>query len=154
MLHFLTYFFVLFLLLFTAACSSSVSCGGDKDAFVNNFYDFVDKIRTEQKNGEITESQWANYDKQFEKLTTECYNQHQAALTTSDQMGVATSVGFYFYSKYGLTTLVQLAQADAAIKQILMEIDYEVLLSAAKEVLDNPDEIHKIMGDLEKRYGK
>jgi len=151
--HFLSFSFIVSFLFFNYSCSSSVSCGGNKDAFVDNFYAFVDDIRKEQKNKEISESQWEDYDAQFNKLTEECYQKFEGDLTTSDQLGIASSVGFYFYSKHGLAAIVKLAQTDAAIKKILMEIDYSVLLSVAKEILNNPDEIHKIMGDLEKRYG-
>ena len=148
-------YFVLSVTLFSIfSCSTSVSCGSDKDAFVNNFYSFVEEIRDQQKKGTITESQWTNYDAQFKKLTETCYKEHEAQLNTSDKLGVASSVGFYFYAKYGLAAALQLAKTDAAIKQILMEIDYTVLFSAAKEILNNPDEIRKIMGDLEKRYGE
>ncbi|BDS13803.1 DUF6565 domain-containing protein [Aureispira anguillae] len=148
-----TYLFVSCYLLMVASCSNFISCGGDKDTFINNFYAFVEEIRAEQKNGTIPADQWEKYDEQFNKLTNECYPQFEADLNTNDQLGVATCVGFYFYAKYGLTAVLKLAQTDAAIKKILLEIDYTVLLNMAKEIVNNPEEIHKIMGDLEKRYG-
>lgn len=151
--YFLFYSLVISSFFLNYSCSSSVSCGANKDAFVNNFYAFVEDIRKEQKNKKISESQWENYDAQFKKLTEECYKEFETDLTTNDKLGVASSVGFYFYSKHGLAAVIKLTQTDAAIKRILMEIDYSVLLSVAKEIVDNPDEIQKIMEDLEKRYG-
>jgi len=50
--------------------------------------------------------------------------------------------------------MIKLAQAELAIQKVLLEIDYTVLFSAAKEIINNPDEIRKIMDDLEKRYGE
>lgn len=138
---------------FMVGCSVFSPCGGDKEAFVNNFYTFTEDIREAQKEG-ISDSQWEEYDLQFKKLTEDCYPQFESELNTSDQMGIASCIGFYFYTKYGVTAVIKLAQTDAAIKKILSEIDYSVLLSTAKEILNNPDEIHKIMDDLEKRYGK
>lgn len=145
---------LLALLLFTSSCANYISCGGDKDAFVDNFYTFIEAVQNEQKQGKISDAQWESYDAKFTKLTEECFPQFENELTTSDQLGVAASVAAYYYAKHGLSAMIKLAQAELAIQKVLLEIDYSVLFSAAKEILNNPDEIHKIVDDLEQRYGK
>jgi hypothetical protein len=142
------------LLLSISSCASYVSCGGDKDAFVDNFYTFIEELKEEQKQGKLSDSQWESYDAKFKKLTEECYPEFEDKLNTTDQLGVAASVAAYYYAKHGLTAIVQLAKAELAIQRVLLEIDYTVLFSAAKEIINNPDEIHKIMDDLEDRYGE
>jgi hypothetical protein len=142
------------LLLSLSSCASYVSCGGDKDAFVDNFYTFIEELKEEQKQGKLSDSQWESYDAKFKKLTEECYPEFEDKLNTTDQLGVAASVAAYYYAKHGLTAIVQLAKAELAIQRVLLEIDYTVLFSAAKEIINNPDEIHKIMDDLEDRYGE
>jgi hypothetical protein len=146
--------FCLSLLLLISSCASHISCGGDKDAFIDNFYTFIDDLKKEQKQGKLSDSQWENYDTKFKKLTEECFPQFEKELTTTDQLGVATSVAAYYYAKHGAGALLKLAKAELAIQKVLLEIDYTVLFSAAKEIINNPDEIHKIMDDLDKRYGK
>lgn len=146
--------FYLSLLVLFSSCANHISCGGDKDAFVDNFYTFIDDLKAEQKEGKLSDSQWESYDIKFKKLTEECYPQFENDLTTTDQLGVAASVAAYYYAKHGLSAMIKLAQAELAIQKVLLEIDYTVLFSAAKEIINNPDEIHKIMGDLDKRYGK
>ena len=142
------------LVLLLSSCANHISCGGDKDAFIDNFYTFIDDLKKEQKEGKLSDSQWENYDTKFQKLTEECYPQFEKELTTTDQLGVAASVAAYYYAKHGLSAMVKLARAELAIQKVLLEIDYTILFSAAKEIINNPDEIHKIMGDLDKRYGK
>lgn len=142
------------LLLLISSCASYVSCGGDKDAFVENFYALIDDLKAEQKQGKLSDSQWESYDAKFKKLTEECYPQFENDLNTSDQLGVAASVAAYYYAKHGLSAMIKLAQAELAIQKVLLELDYTVLFTAAKEIINNPDEIHKIVDDIEKRYGK
>lgn len=137
-----------------SSCANYISCGGDKDTFVDNFYTFIEEVKDEQKQGEISDAQWESYDAKFKKLTEECFPQFENDLTTTDQLGVAASVAAYYYAKHGAGAIIKLAQAELAIQKVLLEIDYTVLFSAAKEIINNPDEIHKIMDDLEKRYGK
>ncbi|WP_052599208.1 DUF6565 domain-containing protein [Aureispira sp. CCB-QB1] len=146
--------FLLSLLLFTSSCTNYISCGGDKEAFVDNFYNFIEELTNEQKQGTISDSQWESYDAKFKKLTEECFPQFEKELTTTDQLGVAASVATYYYAKHGMGAMIKLAQAELAIQKVLLEIDYTVLFNAATEILNNPDEIHQIMDDLEKRYGK
>ena len=146
--------FCLFSLLLLSSCASHISCGGDKDSFVENFYTFIDDLKKEQKEGKLSDSQWENYDTKFNKLTEECFPQFENELTTTDQLGIAASVAAYYYAKHGLSAMVKLARAELAIQKVLLEIDYSVLFSAAKEIINNPDEIHKIVDDLDKRYGK
>jgi hypothetical protein len=140
--------------LLISSCASYVSCGGDKEAFVDNFYAFIDDLKAEQKEGKLSDSQWESYDAKFKKLTEECYPEFEDELNTTDQLGVAASVAAYYYAKHGLGAMVKLAQAELAIQKVLLEIDYKVLFVAAKEIINNPDEIHKIVGDIEKRYDK
>ena len=142
------------LLLLISSCSNYIGCGGDKDAFVDNFYAFIEDLKEEQKEGKLSASQWESYDAKFKKLTEECFPQFEDELSTTDRLGVAASVAAYYYAKHGLTAMIKLAQAELAIQKVLLEIDYTVLFSAAKEIINNPDEIHKIMDDLDKRYGE
>lgn len=148
------YLFCFSLLLLISSCAGHISCGGDKDAFVDNLYTFIDDLKKEQKEGKLSDSQWENYDAKFKKLTEECFPQFEEELTTTDQLGVAASVAAYYYAKHGSGALLKLAKAELAIQKVLLEIDYTILFSAAKEIINNPDEIHKIMDDLDKRYGK
>jgi hypothetical protein len=141
-------------LLSLSSCSNYINCGGDKETFIDNFYTFIDEVKNEQKQGKISDSQWESYDAKFKKLTEECFPQFEKELNTTDQLGIAASVAAYYYAKHGLSAMIKLAQAELAIQKVLLEIDYTLLFSAAKEIINNPDEIHKIMADLEKRYGK
>lgn len=150
-----SHLFFFIIILFLSSCSNYISCGSDKDAFIDNFYSFIEGVKNEQKQGEISDSQWENYDVKFKKLTEECFPQFEKELNTTDQLGVAASVAAYYYAKHGAASaLIKLAQAELAIQKVLLEIDYTILFSAAKEIINNPDEIHKIMNDLEKRYGR
>ena len=137
-----------------SSCSNYVSCGSDKDAFIDNFYDFVEKVKEHQKEGEISEKDWESYDTQFEKLTNECYKQHEKDLETSDQMGLAYATSFYLYAKHGRSVVLKILQQDAAIRQILSEVDPMLLFNIGKEILNNPEELRNIIKDLEKRYGE
>lgn len=147
------YLLIIIFLVTLSGCTAFSSCGSNKEAFIQNFYTFVEDIRAEQKKGTISDQQWGFYDEQFKTLTEKCYPKFEKELKTDDQLGLSASIGFYFYAKYGVTAVLKLAQTDAAIKKILLEIDYKVLINMATEIINNPDEIHKIMGDLEKRYG-
>ena len=140
--------------LLLSSCASYIGCGGDKDAFVDNFYTFIEELKKEQKQAKLSDSQWENYDAKFKKLTEECFPEFEDKLNTTDQLGIAASVATYYYAKHGVGAIIQLAKAELAIQRILLEIDYTVLFSAAKEIINNPDEIHKIMDDLEERYGE
>lgn len=147
-------FLCLSLLVLISSCSNYISCGGDKDAFVDHFYTFIEDVKNEQEKGTISDSQWESYDAKLKKLTEECFPLFEKELNTTDQLGIAASVATYYYAKHGLGAAIKLAQAELAIQKVLLEIDYTILFSAAKEIVNNPDEIHKIMQDLEKRYGK
>jgi len=141
-------------LLLISSCANYIDCGGDKDAFVDNFYTFIEDLKEEQKEGKLSASEWESYDAKFKKLTEECFPQFEEELNTSDRLGLAASVAAYYYAKHGLTAMIKLAQAELAIQKVLLEIDYTILFRAAKEIINNPDEIRKIMDDLEERYGK
>jgi hypothetical protein len=121
---------------------------------VDNFYTFIEELKEEQKQEKLSDSQWEAYDVKFKKLTEECFPQFEEKLNATDRLGVAASVAAYYYAKHGSGAIIKLAQAELAIQKVLLEIDYTILFSAAKEIINNPDEIHKIMDDLEKRYGK
>lgn len=119
---------------------------------MNNFYTLVEEIKEEQKSGDISGEQWDAYDARLEQLTSECYEQYEAELNKQEQAQIVTCVGVYLYSKYGLMAAMELGKQEANIRKILAEIDYGVLLKTVKEVLENPDEMRKIMEDLRARY--
>ena len=147
------YLAALLLIMSLSSCSNYVSCGSDKDAFLDNFYSFVEKVKNHQKEGEISDKDWESYDSQFKKLTEECYQQHEKDLETSDQMGVAYATSFYLYAKHGRGIVLKILQQDAAIRKILSEVDPMLLLNIGKEIFNNPEELRNIIKDLEKRYG-
>lgn len=147
------YLTALLLITLLSSCSNYVSCGSDKDAFLDNFYDFVERVKKHQKEGEISEEEWKDYDTQFKKLTEECYQQHEKNLENSDQVGLAYATGFYLYAKHGRSIVLKILEQDAAIRKILSEVDPMLLFNIGKEILNNPEELRNIINDLEKRYG-
>ena len=151
-IRFLVYLFTLSVLSLTFACST-LSCGSDKDAFLDNFYDLVQEVRKQQKNGPISESQWKAYDSTFDNYTNNCYTAFENDLSNSDKIGIAACTGYYLYAKHGMMLLSQLAKQEAIIKEILSAIDPLLMMKIAKEILENPEEIKNIIRDLEKRYG-
>lgn len=146
--------FLLSFILLTSSCTSSsdISCGTDKKVFTDNFYNFIDQVKTKQQKEEISDQDWVAYDKQFDKLTHECYQIFEKDLTTTDQMGIAASTCFYLYAKHGASVVTKLLQQDAIVREILSEINPLLLIKIATEVLNNPQELRNIIGDLEKRY--
>lgn len=154
LMRLLVLFGVLFSFVGLYSCSSIFnSCGKEKKDFIDNFYNFIDEIRVEQRKGEISSSQWEGFDKKYHQLTSECYHQFEKELTTTDKLSITAGVGFYLYAKHGRGAILKIAEQDAAIRQILSEIDPLLLLKIGTEILNNPEEIRNIMGDLENRYG-
>lgn len=146
------FFAILLLLTIFYSCSSDISCGSDKKVFTDNFYAFIDDVKNKQKKGTITDAEWEYYDKQFNKLTQECYKKFEKDLTTTDQMGIAACTCSYLYAKHGASVVMKLMQQDAIVREILSEVDPMLLVKIATEVLNNPEELRNIIGDLEKRY--
>ena len=150
--RFLVYVSTLSVLSLFYSCSS-ISCGSDKDAFLDNYYDLVQEVRKQQKNGPISDSQWKGYDSKFENYTHNCYTAFENDLSNSDKIGIAACTGYYLYAKHGMMLISQLAKQEAIIKEILSAIDPLLMMKVAKEILENPEEIKNIIRDLEKRYG-
>ena len=135
------------------SCTTTMTCGYDKDAFVDNYYSFVDEVRKAQQKGDISSNEWQAYDEQLHVFTSDCYNKYEKELTTTDKMGIAYCTGFYLYAKHGMAVVTKIMEQDAAIRKIIAEIDPMLMFKIGQEILNNPDELRNIMGDLEKRYG-
>lgn len=150
--NYIILFVTTFLFLSLQSCSTEVSCGNNKDAFIGNFYGFVEEVKSRQQKGDVSDNEWTAYDVQFNKLTQDCYKKFEQELTTTDHMGIAAGTGFYLYAKYGASVVMKLMQQDAIVREILSDVDPMLLVKIATEVLNNPEELRNIIGDLEKRY--
>lgn len=141
------------LLFLLAVSCDNISCGTDKNAYMDNFYNLVQTVRTAEKNNTLSDSDWQQYDEKLRKLTEDCYVMHQEKLSAADKVEIAACTGFYLYAKYGMSVVMKIGQQSEAIQEVLQEIDPMLLMKVAQEIINNPKEIQLIMEDFEKRYG-
>ncbi len=148
---------ILFVLLissfFISSCGLVDGCGSDKVTYLSNFETFIEEVVAESKKGELSETQWASYDEQLDNLTGKCQEKFEKEFSTADEITIAGYAATYLYARYGMLAVMQLSKQTEGLRKALDKVDFSVLLNMATKIVQNPDEITKIMDDLRARYG-
>ena len=78
-------------------------------------------IRLHQKDLTTDEEAWQNLDKTFDKYLSECFNEFENELTSSERVDFVTNTAKYYYAKYGSGISEQMGSEHEEIARKMAE---------------------------------
>lgn len=133
------------------SCSSAPS---SKDEYLKNYSTFIEDLKVEKDN--LTEEQWKEKDKAFEKFSTELYNEYEKDLGYAEQFKIGKHALQYARIR-GLSALKNVNESgefDNALNEIKEAINGDEFKDAIKEIKsvwndDLKGEFTTALGELE-----
>ena len=139
------------LICFTQSCSLS-PCGSTPEAFIQKMQSLVDTVSEKKK--DLSEEEWKSYDAQLDKLTSECYKEHEAEMTVQQQKSFLLLTTRYAYQRGtgGLKGLFNRGKKELEnLKNELNEIDGkeldDLINDVSKDVKDWKKDLEEILKD-------
>jgi len=156
---------VLALFNFTS-CSTVGDCANDKEAFLENYNDFMDEV--DDLDLSSSDEEWKEYDARFKKMTEECYEIYEEDMSVREIRKFWGKTVSFYVDRYGKGFAEELADDNSDLNISIKKnfADAKIDLKEALEDADininiNGEELEEMLeelgGDIEKmgeKWGK
>lgn len=132
-----------------SACTRS-TCGADKAAFLDQYYELLEDARTADL--PASDPRWSKYDASFRSYVEECYDIHEPEMTGREKRRFWRQSLRYYYQRYGDGLVKELKGKDKSTLRKIQE-ETEALFDEPDALFDDAVEgLRKDWQELKERF--
>jgi len=128
-----------------------IKCGPDKDTFLSNYDNFIEKI--DKLDLSVGDKEWERHDEKFRSFIEECYEYHEASLTTKERRKFWMKTLKYYADRYGEGLLNELSKEEGISEEVKNNLE-DVLSETGRDFEDfmnkNVEQLEKLVNEIGK----